>query len=354
MKVLIAPDSFKGSLGNIECAQAIAEGWLTARPDDHLTLLPMADGGEGTLETIARHHIDAIRVPIHLSRESSWLLLQDGTAVVELAEICGITHLAELDPMNANTFELGIILKVVAQDPRVTRLMLTVGGSASTDGGVGALIAMGAHFKDVSGKPIALGGIGLAAIKTIDLGEVSPAPKGGVICLVDVTSPLLGEEGSARVFAPQKGANETQVRLLEIGLSRLQEVSGHEDFPGAGAAGGTPFGLSLAWDIKLESGALAIASTIGLHDAIADADLIITGEGRLDEQSHFGKVVGVVTSVAKQFSKRILYCVGGSATPLNDKGVALLDFAPSFEAAMDHPKEWLMKAGAELARRESN
>ena len=332
MKVLIAPDSFKGSLGNSEVAEAIAEGWLSIRPQDNLKLLPMADGGEGTLETIARQHQNAILIPINLRHQSSWLLLPDGTAIVELAAICGITHLAELDPMHASTFELGEVLKEVAQDPRVTRLMLTVGGSASTDGGVGALIAMGAHFRDQSEKSIALGGIGLPGLATIDLGEIPSAPKGGVTCLVDVTNPLLGQNGSARIFAPQKGADEAQIRLLEIGLSRLQEISGLEDFPGAGAAGGTPFGLSLAWDVKLESGALAIASTIGLQDAIADSDLVITGEGRLDQQSQFGKVVGVVTSIANQFNKRVLYCVGSSTETLNEKGITLVDIALSFEA----------------------
>ena len=354
MKVLITPDSFKGTLSNLESAEAIAQGWLSIRPHDQISILPMADGGEGTLETIALRYEDAIRVPTKLERESCWLLLQDGTAIVELADICGITHLSKLDPLYANTFDLGVVLKSIIQDQRVGKIVFTVGGSASTDGGVGALMALGARFNNSDGKPIPLGGIGLTELVSMDLSEIPPAPSDGVTCLVDVTNHLVGPQGSARIFGPQKGATEEQVELLELGLNRLKEVSGREDFPGAGAAGGTPYGLNLAWSISLDSGALAVATLIGLEKAIAEADLVITGEGRLDEQSYFGKVVGVVSSIANQFDTRIIYCVGSSAKPLDEKGIALTDLAPSLEDAMSHPKKWLIAAGGELANREGD
>ncbi len=346
MKVLIAPDSFKGTIRNSDCAAAIAEGWLSVRSDDEVTLLPMADGGEGTLETIAQNSKGSVHV-------NSWLLLPEGTAVVELAAICGITQESVLDPMGASTYKLGLVLKEVFADPRVSKILIAVGGSSSTDGGVGALIALGARFTQANGEPIPLGGQGLSSIIEIDLSALPAAPKNGVFCLSDVKSHLLGELGSARVFAPQKGANEAQVISLEVGLAHLQKISKHDDFIGAGAAGGTPFGLSLAWDIQINSGAEAVGAIIGLNSAIERCDLVITGEGRLDSQSFYGKVLGTVTSMANGFGKKTLYCVGSSEKPLNANGIALEDLAPTHDEAMNQPRAWLVKAGAELAKREA-
>lgn len=349
MKVVIAPDSFKGSISNFDAARAIAEGWLYHRPEDQVVLVPMADGGEGTLETIAASNPDAIRIPIDLEHKPVWLLLEDGTAVVELASICGITLLKELNPMLASTFELGIALNEIAQDARVERIVLAVGGSASTDGGAGALAGLGVHLLNKDGNQISLGGAGLLELEAIDLSEVIVAPRGGVSCLVDVTNPLLGDEGSAAVFAAQKGASESQVIELETGLRKLQRVTGLPDFPGAGAAGGTPYGLSVAWDILLSSGALAVASMIGLENAVANCDLVITGEGRFDSQSNSGKVVGTVAQIAMEHGKRIKYCVGSSELPLGESGVALVDIAPSLDEAISNPYRWVVEAAKRLA-----
>ncbi len=350
MKVVIAPDTFKGTISNNEVARAIAKGWSSVKPQDELILLPMADGGEGTLETIAASQPDAISVSLTGGHEVSWLLLRDGTAIVELARICGITLLKDLDPMGSHTYLFGEVLKLVALDSRVKRIVATVGGSASTDGGVGALIALGARFFDKNGAPIELGGKGLSTIATFDLSDMTPVPVGGVSCLVDVTNPLLGPTGSAPIFSPQKGATADQVRQLSDGLSHLQEISGLEDFVGAGAAGGTPFGLRLGWDITIESGAMRIASLIGLPQAIATADLVITGEGRLDSQSSFGKVVGAVREITENNKKKILYCVGSSEESLGTGGIALIDIAPSITEAMTDPYRWLVIAGSELAQ----
>ena len=352
MKVLIAPDSFKGTISNASVAQSIAEGWLAVRPSDEITLLPMADGGEGTLETISFNTPSALRIESHLGEGRFWLLLEDGTAVVELANICGITRTSPMDPLGASTYELGVVLKEVLSEPRVKQLIIAVGGSASTDGGVGALIALGAKFTDNRGESISLGGVGLDALAAIDLREVPAAPIGGVLCLTDVTNPLLGEWGSARTFAPQKGAGADQVATLERGLTQLKEISGLHDFAGAGAAGGTPFGLSLAWKVEIESGALAVGAMIGLEEAIQDSDLVITGEGKLDSQSYRGKVVGAMTALASRSNKRTLFCVGSSEQPLKGYGITLVDIAPSLEEAMKSPEEWLRKAGAKLAKRE--
>ncbi len=353
MKVLIAPDSFKGSIGNREAAEAIAAGWLSERANDEVVLLPMADGGEGTQETIASSLPNAERVQSALGEGALWLLLADGSAIVELANLCGISDESRSAPLQASTFPLGQVIGEALSDPRVKRLVIAVGGSGSTDGGVGALIALGAKFTSASGAPISLGGGGLEEIAHIDLSEVPSPPNGGVICLTDVSNPLLGSQGSARIFGPQKGAGSEQVELLEAGLQHLKSLSQADDFAGAGAAGGTPFGLSLAWKIEIESGALAIAEIIGLESAIAKADLVITGEGHLDQQSFFGKVVGTVSNLTAKADKRILYCVGGSQELLGEQGVALTDLAPTQQEAMEQPARWLFAAGAELARRQS-
>jgi len=354
MKVVIAPDSFKGSISNFDAAAAIAEGWHAVRPQDQLVLKAMADGGEGTLETIAASHPDSQRIPIALPHNPHWLLLADGTAVVELANICGLTLLPELNPMQAHTYELGMVLRSIALNSRVEKIVLTVGGSASTDGGAGVLVGLGAQLLNKGDLPISLGGSGLLELARIDLSKVVPAPRGGVTCLVDVTNPLLGIQGSAAVFAPQKGASPAQVIELEAGLKNLQRVAGVADFPGAGAAGGTPYGLSVAWDISLNSGALAVAELIGLTSSVADCDLVITGEGRFDSQSNSGKVVGTVVDIASRHGKRVNYCVGSSELPLGKEGVALINIAPSFDEAMRNTFQWLVEAGKRLALQQAD
>lgn len=356
MRVVIAPDSFKGSISNFECASAIAEGWLSVRPADQVLLKPMADGGEGTLDTIAASNPAALRINLKEASTSEWLLLVDGTAVVELANICGITLLPELDPMGSNTFALGVALKEVARDSRVKRAIVAVGGSASTDGGVGALIALGANILNMYGELVPLGGKGLNQISRIDVSDVIKPPIGGVTCLVDVKNTLLGTDGCARIFSPQKGASPTQVQELEAGLVNLLQRSEAKDFPGAGAAGGTPFGLSMGWSISLKSGAQIISELIGLPEVIREADLVITGEGRLDSQSFNGKVVSEVKKIASKFETPIFYCVGSHAVSELSEGIAnrvisLVDIAPSLEDAISDPGIWLREAGGIIARK---
>jgi len=353
VKVVIAPDSFKGSVSNVEAAFAIRSGWLSQRPGDVIICKPMADGGEGTLETIAAANDDSIKVEIDLPHRPYWLLLPDGTACVELAMICGITVIEKLDALHASTYSLGRVLKVIANDQRVMKIIVAVGGSASTDGGVGAVAALGGRFLNQLGDEIALGGDGLNELASIDLSQVTRPPSGGVVCLADVTNPLLGESGAASVFAPQKGATVEEVAILEAGLTQLQHIAKLPDFPGAGAAGGTPYGLRLAWDAQLESGSKTIANIIQLEEAIRDCDLVITGEGKLDSQSEHGKVVGTVVALAKKYEKPIRYCVGSSTVPFNSQpyedGIALMEIAPSLGDAMGRSQYWLTQAGVKLA-----
>ena len=212
-------------------------------------------------------------------------------------------------------------------------------------------MALGARFLDRNGESISVGGAGLQDLDSIDLADVVPMPTGGVTCLTDVRNFLLGPEGAAPVFAPQKGATAEQVIELESGLHRLQQVSQFTDFEGAGAAGGTPFGLSIGWRVEIQSGAEAIATLIGLPEALLDADLVITGEGRYDSQSLQGKVVGTVGELAASNQVPVRYCVGSSEVALNGSGVSLIEIAPSLVAAMGQSDIWLRQAGALLASR---
>ncbi len=358
-QVVIAPDSFKGSATNSEIAAWLREGWLSIRPADTVICIPMADGGEGTLTTIAGQREDAEVSTLSVigadgrSNRAQWILLDDGTAVVELALTSGITHMKTLDPLGAHTFGLGQLLSEVRRHPDVERIHVALGGSGSTDGGTGALRALGFRFLDGNADEIALGGGGLNDLVEIDATNFLHPPRDGVLCLVDVSNPLLGDKGAAAIFAPQKGANADQIQILENGLKKFAEVTGFSDSPGSGAAGGTAYGLRAGWGAKIVSGAAAISEMVGLPEAIAAADYVLTGEGRLDEQSWGGKVVGYVRSLANALGKPVGYCVGSSGIDFPEDAFATIDLAilsGSMEASLADPKTWIVRAGKEIAR----
>ena len=394
MRVLIAPDSFKGSLGAAAAAAALAEGWLSARSGDQVTRLPLADGGEGTLDVLAaavpgaRWHRAKVTGPGGTPVMARWLELPGlpgrgngavdrhgrgaaagsrgmpplgaKTAVVELAGASGLTLLARPDPVGAQTTGLGELLGR-ALDAGVGKILVGLGGSASTDGGTGALAALGARFLDAKGQPLAPGGGALADLATVDLSGLR-APPGGVTCLTDVTAPLLGARGAAAVFGPQKGADGAQVARLEAGLARLAEVLGGEpDAPGAGAAGGTGYGLAAAWGAVLTPGAAELGRLAGLGRALADADLVITGEGRFDETSLTGKTCGTVIAAAAVAGVPVAVVAGQASdglaggvalpggTPALAAVVTLAGLAGGTAAAMAGPRRWLRRAGERLA-----
>lgn len=351
--ILIAPDSFKGSATSIEVAAAIAQGWRSERPIDRVIEIPFADGGEGTLLAIEYAQPTAIRnyCP-EISPGAYWLLLADATAVVELAQVSGLTLLDKLDPLGAHTFVFGQLLANAAKDSRVKRMYCALGGSASTDGGVGALMALGYIFLDKHGIAIGLGGAEIARISEIDKSNSIAPPIGGVVLLVDVQSPLLGINGAAAVFAPQKGASPLDVQLLESALLHFAECANYPDNPGSGAAGGTAYGLNAYWGARIESGATKIAELCGLNSLISDADLIITGEGRLDSQSLQGKVVGYIMQCAELAGVPIAYCVGsidGEFPTPSLGGVSLTDFSGGAKESIENPQKYLFEAGVQLA-----
>ena len=367
--VVVAPDSFKGSATAAAIARAIGDGWASVRPGDRVLRVPMADGGEGTLDAFELAVPGSSRVPVVVQGpvgrpvSTSWLLLPPsdelpgGVGVVELAATSGITLLDEPAPLDAHTFGFGQAI-ADALDHHVSRLLLAIGGSASTDGGVGALAALGARFADAQGRPIRLGNRGLGSLARVDLGALRGLPDGGADILSDVTHPLLGPHGAASVFGPQKGADDAQVIGLESGLARLERLmrSAQPDVraatPGAGAAGGTGFGL-LAWGAGLAPGAEAVGSAVGLPTIVAEADIVVTGEGRYDSQSAAGKVPTYVAGLARSAGARAMLVAGtiDAADIPFDEVVSLVELAGGAADAMAHPLTWARAAGAQLARR---
>lgn len=355
--VVIAPDSFKGSLSAREVAEAIAEGWRRIRPDDRLVLIPQADGGEGTLDAVEAAVPGAIRRdagpvtgPDGRPTPGVWLELPGGVAVVELAQASGLPLMSELDATGATSRGLGEVIRS-ALDAGARSLVIGLGGSASTDAAAGALSALGLALIDEQGELIADGGLALADIVAIDRGALRPAPPGGVILLSDVTAPLLGPTGAAAVFGPQKGASPEQVAELDAALTRFARLFGGDPAaPGAGAAGGAGYGFATAWGARLVSGADHLAELSGLNAAIAGADLLITGEGRFDDQSLTGKVVGQLLTTAEAAGVRAAVIAGQVTARTEVWTASLTELAGSVDAAIADPATWLREAGERAAR----
>ena len=336
LRVLVAPDSFKGSLSSVEVASALAEGWRRARPEDEVTSAPLADGGEGTLAAIHAsggwewqecEAIDPLGRPI----AARWLRSQDGRrAAVELAEAVGLSRLPRDEPrspLTAATDGCGQILKA-ALDSGVRHVVMGLGGSATTDGGAGLLRSLGVEFTANAESPLPgpipdVVGVDLAGLDP-RLAEVDLR----VAC--DVTNPLLGEQGAAAIYAPQKGAWPEDVTILETWLSRyadlLETACGVQvrSAAGAGAAGGTGFALMCLaphlHSFKLIPGVELVMQETGFYDRLTSADLVITGEGQVDAQTAFGKTA---YGVARRAAAGGIPCVaiGGGVT---GEGAAIL------------------------------
>lgn len=376
MRVIFAPDSFKGSATAAEVARSLAEGWARVRPLDDLRLIPMADGGEGTLDAVEVAVAGSRRVAVQVtgpgdqspdSRRlaTSWLRLPatdsapGGTGVVELASTSGISLVDPPLPLNAHTFGFGQAI-AAALDDGVSRLLLALGGSASTDGGAGALMALGARLLDAEGRMIPLGGGALSALSSVDLTRLRNRPEGGALVLSDVTNPLLGVLGAASVFGEQKGANATERVALEHALENLANLlPGDVSAPGGGAGGGAGFGL-MAWGADMASGAAVLGQTSGLAVEVESADIIVTGEGRFDHQSASGKVPSYVTELARRATSgcdgagagRVVMLVAGAIEAPTDHFAqvrSLVDLAGNLEGAITEPLRWLREAGASLA-----
>lgn len=360
MRIVFATDSFKGSARAAEVGAALAVGWHEIDPAVVAVPAPMADGGEGTLEAFVASDSAAVwreatvTGPEDIQITVPWLELSDGTAVVELGTTSGIELMAGgLRPMQAHTLGFGQAIGA-ALDAGATRLVLGIGSSASTDGGAGVLIALGARVLDADGNDLGPSPAELARAVSIDLSGLRPLPVGGVSVLSDVVSPLHGATGAAAVFGPQKGASPEQVVELQSTLHRWASLlGGMPDAQGAGAAGGTGFALQF-WGGTIISGASGVAERSGLVDAIANADLVITGEGSFDASTAAGKVPAIVAQLAEHEGVPVALVAGRIAADADTSRfvatVSLTELAGSGDAALADPQRWLTEAARVLAR----
>ncbi len=316
--VLVAPDKFKGSLTSRAAARLITRGIETVDDRVTTTACPVADGGEGTLDAVLnagfRH------IPVRASGSlghpvDTGFALCGSHAVVELADICGLQRLPTKPsaPLLASTYGVGEVI-AAACDHGCDRITLSLGGSASTDGGAGMLQALGLQLLDFTGRELPTGGGALNQLDHIDTSELDPRIDHVELALAtDVTSPLLGPTGAASVFGPQKGATAREVATLEAGLARLAALLSHEcaaQQAGAGAAGGTGFAALTALGATRISGAGFVLDTVALADRLAGCDVVITGEGSLDEQSKHGKAPAAVAALARERDIPVLALAG--------------------------------------------
>jgi glycerate kinase len=362
LRVVFAPDSFKGSLSSVEVALALGRGWARARPGDELVHAPLADGGEGTLAAIELsggwQRLEArVHDPIGRAVIAAWLRSDDGDrGVVELAEASGLSRLTrdERDPVRASTSGTGELLRA-ALDAGVRRLVLGIGGSATTDGGSGIVRARGGTADRDATEPVELAGLDPRLAET----ELR------IAC--DVANPLLGPTGAAATYGPQKGATPDQVADLDRRLSawadRLEAATGRRerDTPGAGAAGGVGFGLLCLRDrfgsLELVPGVDLVAEETGLDEKLRRADVVVTGEGRIDAQTGFGKTALGVARRARDAGVRCI-AVGGGIEPEGIPALAALgaEVIPvherpiGLEAAIAAGAAPLIECGERLAR----
>lgn len=328
MKIIIAPDSFKGSLTAREAAEALAVGVRRIRPDTNIVLLPLADGGEGTLEafltaTGGQRVSRDVRGPLGVPIRAAFGLLNAGKlAVVEMALAggLGLVPAAARDPRAASTYGVGELLRAAA-DRDVTEIIVGLGGSATNDGGAGALQALGVRFLESDGRPLppGIGGGDLRRVAHIDTGAMR-FPGGQVLVTLasDVTNPLLGANGASAVYGPQKGADAQAVAELDAALAHFASIVQRDlgvdrtDRPGAGAAGGLGFGLMAFLGAEMRSGIDLVLDAVGFEAQARDANWVWTGEGRIDRQTAQGKAIaGVLTRCAKLGGPRVL-AFGGS------------------------------------------
>ncbi|MGW8794817.1 glycerate kinase [Streptomyces althioticus] len=362
--MLVAADKFKGSLTAVEVAERVTAGLRRIRPDLRVEALPVADGGDGTVAAAVaagfeRHEV---RVSGPLGDEvTAAYALRDGTAVVEMAEASGLQRLPEgvFAPLTASTYGSGELLRA-ALDAGAWSIVFGVGGSATTDGGAGMLAALGARFLTASGERAGPGGAALAEVATADLSGLDPRLRSVEFVLAsDVDNPLTGPKGAAAVYGPQKGASPEDVERLDAALGHFAKVLDAAELaasPGAGAAGGIGFGALLV-GARFRPGIEVMLEVLGFADALERADLVITGEGSLDEQTLHGKAPAGVAAAARAAGKDVVAVCGRLALApevLGRAGIrrayALTDVEPDVAKCIADAGPILERTGARIAR----
>jgi len=341
LKIVIAPDSFKGSLTALEVCEAAARGIRQIDPQIEIVQVPMADGGEGTVQSL----VDAtggelvsetVTGPLGDPVEAVYGLLGDGeSAVIEMAAASGLPLVPEeqRNPLHTTTRGTGELI-AAALDRGRRRLIVGIGGSATTDAGAGMAQALGVRLLDDEGEPIGFGGAELGRLATIEMSGVDPRLQETEIRVAcDVDNPLYGERGAAFVYGPQKGASAEDVKVLDANLRHFADLVQRDlgldvrDIPGAGAAGGLGAGLVAFCGASLEPGVEIVIDAVDLPGAMRGADLCVTGEGAIDSQTAFGKTPAGVTSVARSGGVPVIALAGGvafDAVSLHERGFSAL------------------------------
>lgn len=338
MRIVVAMDSFKGSLTSLEAGNAVRDGIMKADPSACVTVSPMADGGEGTVEALRRGlggDTVTVRVmgPLGAGVEAAYCILPDRrTAVMEMAAAAGITLVTprKRDLRKATTYGVGQLIRD-AIERGCRHFILGIGGSATNDGGTGMLAALGYEFLDRNGEKIPLGAAGLEQLHRISADHVLPELAECTFRIAcDVTNPLCGSNGCSAVFGPQKGAAPELIPKLDAWLENYGHIArtvsekADPEHPGAGAAGGLGFAFLSFTNAALEPGVEIILSETGLEEKIRSADLVVTGEGRLDRQTVMGKAPIGVAKLAKKHGKQVIAfcgCVGEGAEACLDYGI---------------------------------
>lgn len=324
MKIVIAPDSYKESLSAMEVATQIEAGFREIYPDAEYVKLPVADGGEGTVAAMVAA-TGGRKISVSVTGPTGKPVLahfgmtgDKQCAVIEMASASGLECIPadERNPLITTTYGTGELIKA-ALDLGVTEFIIGLGGSATNDGGAGMLQALGVHLLDKAGNDIGKGGQCLSELEYVDISGIDPRLKNCRITVAcDVTNPLTGPQGASAIFGPQKGANPAMVRFLDENLKHYAEVIARqtgkdvEFAPGAGAAGGLGAALLAFLDAELRSGIDIVMEAVSLEAAVKDADLVITGEGRIDSQSIKGKVPVGVAKLAKRYNKPVIGIAG--------------------------------------------
>ena len=370
MKIVIAIDSFKGCCSTITAAEAVERGLSSGRRKLDIVKIPVADGGEGTVDVLVYGldgNYETVKVldPLGRTIESSYGILPDLSAVIEMASASGLPLLdrKEYDPMKTTTFGTGQMIKD-ALDKGCRKIYIGLGGSATNDGGVGMAHALGASFRDAFGTEIGYGGCELGIIRTIDLSGMDPRiSEAEFIALSDVTSPLCGPKGASVVFGPQKGAGSDMIKVLDSNLyhygQAIEALTGIDviNAPGSGAGGGIGAGLIAFCNAKIQSGVDVILNMLNFDRCLNDADLVITGEGRIDLQTAAGKLPAGIAGRAAKYGIPVIAIVGSvgeGAEVLYDHGidamVSIVNKPMSLEESLARGVELIEKAAANIIR----
>lgn len=370
MKIIIAPDSFKGSMDSIHITKIIEKAAKEIFPSCETVKIPIADGGEGTVDamiSILHGTADYLEVagPLYEPVKAKYGILDERTVIIEMSAASGLPLVLEQErnPLNTTTYGTGELIKN-ALDKGYSNIIIAIGGSATNDGGIGAMEALGVRFLDKQGKQLKGVGKNLIHIEDIDIQNIHPKIReANITVMCDVENPLTGENGATYVYGRQKGGTDKVLEELEQGMLHYQQViekkMGVDRMmtKGAGAAGGLGGALLVFLNAKLQSGIKTVLETIHFNHLLEDADLVVTGEGKLDAQSAFGKVLAGVGRESKKKGvpvAAVVGCMGEGAESIYscgvDSAISTINNVMSLDEAMENSDELLLSASKRLFR----